>query len=322
MSEDDDDVDRELRECQKLMNEHYSRLPPFDPWSVDELRHATSIVRAPWTEGGPLMNRIEERFLGDDSVRVRFYYPKDEKTILPGLIYLHGGGWTIFSIDTHDRLMREYAWRANIVVIGIDYSLSPEVKYPRAIHEIVSIVQWIRKENSSDLLIDINRIMIGGDSAGANLSVATNLNLRHLNQSVLSGQLLNYGVYDRPNRQSNSYQQYDGPNYRLTSDEIEFFQKNYIRNEKDLFDPSVVPLHADLYGLPPSLLIIAQCDILADENRLMCQSLRQANVQVEERVYSGATHSFLEAMKMSSISNQALDDSANWIKQLFEKRIN
>lgn len=128
---------------------------------------------------------------------------------------------------------------------------------------------------------------------------------------------MNYGGYDRPNLQLDSYKRFNGPKYRLNSDEINFFQKNYVRDEKDFEDPLVFSLHADLQGLPSTLMIIAECDILADENKLMANALRQANVQVEERIYKGATHSFLELMKVASISNEALDHSVHWIKQLF-----
>ncbi len=312
----DDDVDCDLRQCQSMMQEAYARLPAFDPTSVDDLRRVTAIVRAPWTEGGPTMKRTVEKQVGDCSTRIRIYYPNDHE-ILPALIYIHGGGWTIFSLDTHDRLMREYADRANIAVIGVDYSLSPEVKYPRAIDEIVSVVQWLTKQNPTELGIDPRRIAIGGDSVGANLSVATNLRLRSLNEPMLMAQLLNYGVYDRARPESNSYQRYDGPKYRLTADEMDFFWKNYVRDERDFDDPLVCPLHADLHGLPPSFLAITECDILADENRAMATALRHAHVEVDERVYQGATHSFLEAVRIAAISNRALDEAAQWLaKQL------
>jgi len=85
------------------------------------------------------MKQIEEKYVGDYSTRIRTYYPNDDQ-ILPALIYFDGGGWTMFSLDTHDRLMRECAHRANTAVIGVDYSLSPEAKYPRAIEEIVAVV--------------------------------------------------------------------------------------------------------------------------------------------------------------------------------------
>ena len=308
----EDDVDSDLRRCQNIMQEAYAHLPPYDPWSVDELRRATAIVRAPWWEGGPTMKRSEEKRVGNHSTRIRIYYPVDDR-ILPALIYLHGGGWTIFSIDTHDRLTREYAHRAGIAVIAIDYSLSPEAKFPRAIEEIVSVVQWLRKQNSAELGIDVRRLAIGGDSAGANLSVATNLRLRSLNEPVLKAQLLNYGVYARDRPDSGSYIRYDGPQYRLTPEEVDFFRKNYVQDERDLDDPLVSPLHADLRGLPSSLLAIAQCDILADENRAMANALRNANVDVDEHVYQGATHSFLEAVKIAAISGIALDDAARWL---------
>jgi len=97
MNNENDDVDCDLRRCQNMMLEAYANLPSFDPWSVDDLRRVTAIVRAPWTEGGPVMKRTEEKYVGDYSTRIRFYYPTDEQKILPALIYIHGGGWTIFS---------------------------------------------------------------------------------------------------------------------------------------------------------------------------------------------------------------------------------
>ena len=308
----DDDVDHDLRQCQNMMQEAYARLPVFDPTSVDDLRRATAVVRAPWTVGGPAMRRTEEKRVGDCSTRIRIYYPNDSQ-ILPALLYIHGGGWTIFSLDTHDRLMREYAARAQIVVIGVDYSLSPEAKYPTTIDEVVSVIRWLRDQNTAALGIDVQRIAIGGDSAGANLSVATNLRLRASKEPVLTAQLLNYGSYDRPRPESSSYVRYNGPKYRLTLDEVHFFRKNYVRDERDFDDPLVCPLHADLHGLPPSFLAIAECDILADENRAMAKALRIANVEVEERIYRGATHSFLEAVQIAAISDRALDDAACWL---------
>ncbi|CAF1468078.1 unnamed protein product, partial [Adineta ricciae] len=193
---DGKDIDLDIQQWQNIMQETYTSLSPFDSTSIDDLRRVTALVRAPWTEGGPVMQRIEEKHVGTYSTRIRLYYPNHDQAC-PTLIYIHGGGYIIFSLDTHDRLMREYASRANVVVIGVDYSLSPEVKYPRAIYEIVSVIQWLREQNATDLSIDVNRMAIGGDSAGANLSVATNLRLRALNEPVLVAQLLNYGVYDR-----------------------------------------------------------------------------------------------------------------------------
>ncbi|CAF1292824.1 unnamed protein product [Adineta ricciae] len=314
---DGKDIDSDIQQWQNIMQETYTSLCPFDSTSIDDLRRVTALVRAPWTEGGPIMQRIEEKHVGTYSTRIRLYYPNHDQAC-PVLIYIHGGGYTIFNLDTHDRLMREYASRANVVVVGVDYSLSPEVKYPRAINEIVSVIQWLREQNATDLSIDVNRMAIGGDSAGANLTVATNLRLRALNEPVLVAQLLNYGVYDRVRPTSDSYVRYNDPKYRLNAEEMQFYFNNYIRNEADYDDPYVCPLHADLHGLSSSFLTITECDVLFDENRSMAEALRKANVKVEEHIYHGTTHSFLEAVRIATISNKALDDACQWlIKQFY-----
>jgi len=99
---------------------------------------------------------------------------------------------------------------------------------------------------------------ISGDSAGANLTVATNLRLRVLNEPVLAVQLFHFGIYDRARSESDSYKRYDGPKYQVTADEMHFFRKNYVRDDRDLDDPLVYPLHVDLHGLSPSFLAIAE----------------------------------------------------------------
>src|SRR3546814_6777355 len=107
------------------------------------------------------------------------------------MLYIHGGGWTLFSIDTHDRLMREYAARAGIAVLGIDYSLSPESKFPFALKECAAALDWIAAQADA-LNLDANRVLIGGDSAGANLSVATCLQIgrAHVWTPVTNAQLV------------------------------------------------------------------------------------------------------------------------------------
>ncbi|CAF1691338.1 unnamed protein product, partial [Adineta ricciae] len=148
--------------------------------------------------------------------------------------------------------------------------------------------------------------------------VATNLRLRALNEPVLVAQLLNYGVYDRVRPTSDSYVRYNDPKYRLNAEEMQFYFNNYIRNEADYDDPYVCPLHADLHGLSSSFLTITECDVLFDENRSMAEALRKANVKVEEHIYHGTTHSFLEAVRIATISNKALDDACQWlIKQFY-----
>jgi len=126
-------------------------------------------VRRPWRSDGPIMATSVDMDMS--GIRLRLHRPVSD-TVLPVMLYIHGGGWTLFSIDTHNRLMREYAERAGIAVLGIDYSLSPEHKFPVALRECSAALDWIAA-HAERLQLDAARIMIGGDSAGANLSVAT-----------------------------------------------------------------------------------------------------------------------------------------------------
>lgn len=118
------------------MGQRWRQHPPLNQVSFPEARRIAEDVRSAWTRGGPRMARTEEIMVPapDGPVRVRILDPLDDG-LRPAFVYLHGGGWTLFSIDTHDRLMREYAARSGMMVIAVDYSLSPEVRFPRAINE-------------------------------------------------------------------------------------------------------------------------------------------------------------------------------------------
>jgi acetyl esterase len=128
-------------------------------------------------------------------MRVRIHFPRNVEAPAPALIYLHGGGFTLFSIDTHDRLMREYADAGQFAVIGVDYPLAPEHKYPVALNCLVDLLLWLR-DHASEWGIDTARLAMGGDSAGGNLSFASFLQLRDLGQDQLIKAILsNYGGF-------------------------------------------------------------------------------------------------------------------------------
>jgi hypothetical protein len=136
-------------------------------------RPIAEATRAPWRSGGPAMADTREETLPGNGTpfRVRLYYPRVSDQALPVLVYLHGGGWSIFSIDTHDRLMREYAQATGAVVVGVDYALSPEHRYPVALSQCVETVRWLRA-NASELRLDTSRVALGGDSARCDVSLA------------------------------------------------------------------------------------------------------------------------------------------------------
>ncbi|RZJ82362.1 MAG: alpha/beta hydrolase [Brevundimonas sp.] len=273
----------------------------------DHRRQIAEAVRAPLQQGGPAMARTDHVIVAGR--RLVIHRPVESEAALPVLVYLHGGGWVLFSIDTHDRLMREYAARSGFAVLGVDYSLSPEAAYPQALNDIDAAIDWLERDGAAHGL-DASRWLIGGDSAGANLSLGTTLRRRDKGQSLPRGMVLNYGAFDDLRRAS--HEQYGGDRYMLTPDEMTLFWADYAQGRFD--DPYVRPLLGDLTGLPPAHMAIAACDILADENREMAARLAAAGVPTDVREYAGASHSFLEASATSSIAREALDAAAAWMR--------
>jgi len=306
-----DDVAPEIRDFHRRINAGYANAGDFSRLSLAEARVVAERIRAPWTRGGPTMARTTSLPPSVAGVGLRIHHPGPPAARLPALVYLHGGGWTMFSVDTHDRLMREYAARAGVAVVGVDYSLSPEAKFPQAITEIAGVLDWLRQQGGA-YGIDAARLVLGGDSAGANLSVATSLWLRQHDMPPVQGLLLSYGAFDR--EPSASWHRYDGPHYMLEIGEMHRFWDNYLRDEADRLDPLAEPLRGDLRGLPPAFFAIAECDILADGNRRLAAALEAAGVAVEVQTYAGATHSFLEAVSISPLADRAFDDAARWLR--------
>ncbi len=307
------DLDPDIRIFVETVAADGARHP--DPHAIPypEARRNLEHVRRRWVAGGPEMARsvdleVPTRY---GAVNARLLVPHSDGA-MPLLVYLHGGGWTFFSIDTHDRVMREYADRGGIAVLGVDYALSPEAKFPVALHQVVDAVRWARQV-AADLGVDGTRISVGGDSAGANLALSCALTLRDEGDELPHGLVLNYGAYDA--HCSADAHRFGGPGYMLGSDEMDVFWRNYTWDARDLENPLVCPARADLAGLPPVFMAIPQCDLLSEQNELMADRLRAAGVNVEACVYPGATHSFLEAVSIADVSARALNDTAAWLRQ-------
>src|SRR5512141_2872263 len=155
-----DGLDPDIRRFAALVNADYARLTGGRELPVAEMRQVAEQVRAPWRAGGPTMNATTELVAETTRgpVRLRVYDPGVAKPA-PALVYMHGGGWTLFSLDTHDRVMREYAARAGVIVVGVDYALSPEARFPVALEQVVATVRWLG-QHSLQLGIDSSRIAL------------------------------------------------------------------------------------------------------------------------------------------------------------------
>lgn len=310
-------VDPEISQFLASMARAWSDYPPFMSMPLADARLAAEAVRAPWTHGGPEMEKTFDKFVMVDgsALRVRVFDPGLAPDA-PLLIYLHGGGFTLFSLDTHARLMREYAAAAGVIVVGVDYPLSPEVRYPVALDQIVGLLDWMSNDGARALGGDPGRLAIGGDSAGANLSLAAALRLRDRGTpEMLRAMLLNYGAFTgRCSDEAEAL--FGGVGSVLDRAEVEYYFRNYLgdhRFESD--DPYACQAHADLSGLPPAFLVIPECDVLSEQSYAMVERMRAAGVEVSSETYAGATHSFLEAMSIAPIARRAIADAGTWLKQ-------
>jgi acetyl esterase len=313
-------LDPEIAIFVQRLSAAWAEHPPFASLPIAEARRVAEQVRAPWRERGPLMARTTEHVVPTSTggLRVRLYDP-GLPAPAPTLIYLHGGGFILFSIDTHDRLMREYAAAGEFAVLGVDYPLSPEARYPIALDQIVEMVGWLNHHGEQQLGIDPGRLAVGGDSAGANLSVATALRLRDRGLGRrLRGLLLNYGAFGI-GCSDEAEARFGGEGAVLQRSEMDHYFTSYLG--ADLLakpDPYATPILADLNGLPPAFLAIPECDLLAEQSYEMAKRLEQAGVDVTSVVYPGATHSFLEAMSVAEIARRAIRDGAGWTAKLLK----
>ncbi len=313
------DLDPNVREFIRITGEAYVLHGKDRPKTMESARDVAECVRAPWVLGGPVMAEtrefeVETRHGG---VRLRLHRPTGDTAPQPVLFYIHGGGWVMFSLDTHDRIMREYAGRSGVTVIGIDYTRSPEVRFPVALEQIIDVVTHAL-QHAEALGIDAGRVTLGGDSAGANLSIATALTLRDSGQAgCLKGLVLNYGAF-APELKRQDVVRYGGPDYMLTEAEMAYFWDQYLARPEDGDNPLAAPLKADLADLPPCFLAIPECDVLTGQSLELYDRLIAARVPARAVTYAGASHSFLEAVSIAPIAAQALADAAAWLRTTLE----
>lgn len=190
-------LDPQIEQFVQAVTEDSRRLSLGRTLDWPQRRIVVEQCRTPWAQGGPCMPLVREFELPLESgpPRARLYDPSPAG-VKPVLVYIRGGGWSMFSLDTHDRLMREYAHRAGVAVLGVVYALAPEYKYPYALQQVVAALHWLLAKADA-LGIDERRVALGGDSAGANLALAAALVQREAGQGdTIAGLLLNYGGFD------------------------------------------------------------------------------------------------------------------------------
>ncbi|CAO3595431.1 unnamed protein product [Absidia cylindrospora] len=234
-----------------------------------------------------------------------------ENDILPGLVFLHGGGWTTGAgFTTSERIVKDIVVNAHVAIIYVDYRLSPEVKFPVAVEECYSSTLWVH-ENASAIKVDPSRLAIGGDSAGGNLSAAVSIMLAQRgHENVLQGQILLYPATAHNRKGNDSFQTYGDGDYLLSRKDIAYFEDQYYDGDGSPVDVRSAPLLAtldQLKNVPRALVLTAECDILRDEGESYARKLTEAGVDTRCVRVVGATHGFASAPLDTPLYRQALN---------------
>ncbi|MGH8229723.1 MAG: alpha/beta hydrolase, partial [Steroidobacteraceae bacterium] len=241
----------------------------------------------------------------------RVYRPRTD-CALPLLVYFHGGGWVWSSIDTHDRLARELAAAGGLAVVSVDYALSPEASFPQALEECAAVIRHLA-EHGAEWAIDPNRILLGGDSAGGNLALASALLLRAVSGPPLRAILAIYPVSDS-DLMTPSYREF-AQGYVLTAEKMRFYWSVYAPRPADRLHPLAAPLRADLAGLPPVMVQLAELDVLRSEGETLARKLDAAGVGVTCKIYPGMLHGFLRATGRVARAREAAADAGAWLRE-------
>ena len=290
-------------------------VPPVNSMTPVEARSSYRSRRTFTQPDAPEVFKVEDKVVSYEGVNVpvRVYHPHaaQSQAALPGLVYLHGGGWTVGDLDTHDVLCRSLCLQADIVVVSVDYRMGPEHKFPAAYDDTVAAFNWT-VAHAASLGIDASRIAIGGDSAGGNLSAAACLGLR--GQAVQPAfQLLIYPATIM--WQDTASYHANGKGYMLTQESIAYYTENYLRNREDAKDwrasPQLAQSHA---GLAPAFVMTAGFDPLRDEGLMYANALSKAGVSAQYICFERQIHGFITMGRVMQEANTAVSLCASVLR--------
>jgi acetyl esterase len=248
-------------------------------------------------------------------IKARHYVPPDDGGPHPLLVYYHGGGFVICDLDTHDQPCRLLCRHGGAHVLSIDYRLAPEHPFPAAVEDCQAALRWAF-EHAEELGADPNRIAVGGDSAGGNLSTVMTLLARNGENPMPHAQLLIYPVTDFANTHPSGSMFAEG--FFLTESEMDWFNEHYVLScGADASEPRLSPLLIDdLSGLPPAYLCTAGFDPLRDEGEAYAAKLREAGNKVVLRRFPSLIHGFANMTAASRTSRDAMIEIAGSLRAL------
>ncbi len=224
---------------------------------------------------------------------------------LPCMVFLHGGGWVVGNLQSHDRLCRALANRARMCVVAVDYRLAPEHRFPAALDDSAAALQWV-SDNTAALSVAPGRLAVGGDSAGGNLAAVLALMGRDGTAPATVFQALIYPVVDLT-AGSDSYRRITS-GVPLTAATMHYFINHYAPNAMDRLDWRASPLKAtSLTGAPPALVVTVAHDPLCDEGRAYAKRLEEEGVRVTALHLGDHMHGMVMHGRLVAASNLVVD---------------
>jgi acetyl esterase len=302
-----------------------SGAPPLNTLTPSEARKVFSDLQAGPIEKLPA--EIENKTIsggpnGEISIQIVKPQGSGNETTLPVVMYFHGAGWMVGGFDTHERLLRELANGAHAAIVFVNYTRSPEAKYPSALEEAYAATKWIA-ENGQTLNLNSSRLAVAGDSAWGNMATVVALLAKERGGPPITFQLLFYPVTDATNFDRPSYLTYK-EGYFLTTDAVKWVWDNYLSNDTNRKEPTISPLYASLdqlSGLPPALIIFGENDVLRDEVEAYAHKLMQAGVPTTATLYLDTIHDFvmLNAITDTPPARGAIDQASQTLKEILSK---
>jgi acetyl esterase len=244
-------------------------------------------------------------------IPVRLYRPEVAGP-LPIVVFFHGGGWSIGSIETHEPMCEQFAVQVPAVVVSVDYRLAPEHPYPAAVEDCFAATAWTAA-HASEIGGDPSRLAVAGDSSGGNLAAVVCLKARDAGGPPIAFQLLLYPATDLVTLYP-SYVE-NGEGYFLTSEIIQWFVGNYVPDDRSR-EPHASPLFAEqISGLPPALIVTAGFDPLRDQGEIYAERLREAGVQAAALRYDSMIHGFFQLDDVVPAAHEAIQQTATSLRE-------
>jgi acetyl esterase/lipase/alpha-beta hydrolase superfamily lysophospholipase len=286
-------------------------------WTVENSRAITQSL-AELDALSPKMAFVIDRYIPsnetDTKIHLRIYDPGVRSKPSPALVFVHGGGWTIGSIDDFDSSIRRLANSSGLLVAAMDYRLAPENPFPAGLNDVIATVKWI-KENGESIGIDPNRIALGGDSAGANLALASAIALRNEGQGdALRALYLLYGLYT-PDKNTESMELFGNGEYGITKTQFQWVMNLTFQRPEDWSNPLAFPILDNLTGrLAPIYIAAMGLDPLRDDSILLADKLKLVGQEHYLSVWPGVAHGALSLMSVTPEIQQYVDAMSTYLR--------